>query len=84
MIEQFKNFIRHGKQANNGNQKSPVPVDNFNAYPEIKSRVDNSFAIQQIVAEEREQRSKMPSYPGLERYQILDKMGEYVNFKFII
>lgn len=85
MIEQLKNFIRNGKQANNGNNvnndrnpKSPFLVENFRSYPEIKSRVDNSSAIQQIVAEEREQRNKVPTYPGLERYQILEKMGEYV------
>jgi hypothetical protein len=93
MIEQLKNFIRHGKQANkhvnpdnNGNHDqypiSPAPIDNFQAYPEIKTRVDNSSAIQQIVAEEREQRNKMPTYPGLERFQILEKMGEYVKSKF--
>ncbi|GES85992.1 Pkinase-domain-containing protein [Rhizophagus clarus] len=86
MIEQLKNFIRHGKQANkhanpdNGNNDqypvSPAPIDN--SYPEIKTRVDldNSSAIQQIVAEEREQRNKMPTYPGLDRYQILEKMGD--------
>lgn len=93
MIEQLKNFIRHGKQANkhgnpdnnsgnNDQYPSPAPIDNFQAYPEIKTRVDNSSAIQQIVAEEREQRNKMPTYPGLERYQILEKMGEYVISKF--
>jgi hypothetical protein len=95
MIEQLKNFIRHGKQASkhvnpenitdNGEHypKSPVPVDNYRAYPEIKTRADNSTAIQQIVAEEREQRNKMPIYPGLERYQLLEKMGEYVKSFFI-
>lgn len=94
MIEQLKNFIRHGKQANkhanpdnnNGNNDqypvSPAPIDN--SYPEIKTRVDNSSAIQQIVAEEREQRNKMPTYPGLERYQILEKMGEYVKSIFFM
>ncbi|CAI2161626.1 2015_t:CDS:2 [Funneliformis geosporum] len=85
MIEQLKNFIRHGKQAikhdnNYGNNdrypKSPVEIENFRDHPEIKTRVDNSSAIQQIVAEEREQRNKMPTYPGLERYHILDKMGD--------
>src|SRR3954453_355866 len=88
MIEQLKNFIGDGKQANNGNKndrypKSTLPIDNFRAYPEVKSRVDNSSAIQQIVAEEREQRNKVPTYPGLERYQILEKMGEYVESFFL-
>jgi serine/threonine-protein kinase RCK2 len=85
MIEQLKNFIRQGKQANknvnpDNNEDNypitPVPIDSVRAYPEIKTRVDNSSAIQQIVAQEREQRNKMPTYPGLERYQILGKMGD--------
>ena len=67
MIEQLKNFIRQGKQANkpdnnDGNNErypvTPSPIDNVRSYVEIKTR-DNSSAIQQLVAEEREQRKKM-------------------------
>jgi hypothetical protein len=32
--------------------------------------------IQQIVAEEREKQGKMPKYPGLERYELVQKMGD--------
>jgi serine/threonine-protein kinase RCK2 len=32
--------------------------------------------IQQIVAEEREKQGKLPRYPGLERYQLVEKMGD--------
>ena len=32
--------------------------------------------LQQIVDEEKEQRNKMPKYPGLERYVLTDKMGD--------
>lgn len=32
--------------------------------------------IEALVAEEREQASKMPKYPGLERYILLEKMGD--------
>lgn len=32
--------------------------------------------IQQIVAEERQSQSKMPRYPGLERWILLEKMGD--------
>src|SRR5947207_1554974 len=32
--------------------------------------------IQQIVAEEREKQSKLPRYPGLERYHLVEKMGD--------
>ena len=32
--------------------------------------------IQQIVDEERQSRSRMPKYPGLERWALIDKMGD--------
>ena len=32
--------------------------------------------IEQIVAEERQSRSKMPKYPGLERWILSEKMGD--------
>lgn len=32
-----------------------------------------------IVQEERQAKSKMPVYKGLERFKLLDKMGEYVS-----
>ncbi|ERF68800.1 hypothetical protein EPUS_06244 [Endocarpon pusillum Z07020] len=32
--------------------------------------------LQQIINEEREQKGKLPKYPGLERYVLLEKMGD--------
>ena len=32
--------------------------------------------VEQIVQEEREAKSKMPVYKGLENYKLLEKMGE--------
>jgi len=32
--------------------------------------------IERIVAEERESKGKLPKYPGLERWQLLEKMGD--------
>ncbi|KXS96801.1 hypothetical protein AC578_8314 [Pseudocercospora eumusae] len=32
--------------------------------------------LERIVAEERESKGKLPRYPGLERYQLLEKMGD--------
>ena len=32
--------------------------------------------IERIVAEERESKGKMPKYPGLERWQLVEKMGD--------
>ncbi|RHZ62432.1 hypothetical protein Glove_340g81 [Diversispora epigaea] len=86
MIEQLKNFIRHGKHANQKlvgqdkthydyEPKNPITIDGNRIYPE-KTRVDNATAVAQIVAEERVQKSKLPTYSGLERYHILEKMGE--------
>lgn len=35
--------------------------------------------VEQIVQEEKEAKSKMPMYKGLEKYQLVEKMGEYVR-----
>lgn len=40
-----------------------------------KSRHDDA-AIQKIIDEERVSRSKFPKYPGLERWELLEKMGD--------
>ena len=32
--------------------------------------------IERIVAEERESKGKLPKYPGLDRYQLIEKMGD--------
>ncbi len=39
-------------------------------------RRKHEVEIEAIVAEEREQRGKMPKYPGLERYILIEKMGD--------
>lgn len=36
-------------------------------------------AAARIVAEEREARGKLPEYPGLDKYKLILKMGEYVH-----
>ncbi|KAG0335834.1 hypothetical protein BG004_008298 [Podila humilis] len=36
----------------------------------------NSEAASRIVAEEKQAKSKMPVYPGLERYRLVEKMGD--------
>ena len=42
-----------------------------------KYDVEYNEAAQRIVAEEREARHRLPRYPGLERFRLIDKMGEY-------
>ncbi|CAG8594230.1 17923_t:CDS:2 [Dentiscutata erythropus] len=78
MIEQFKHFIRHGKQANkNSTAQNNITFENESKVPYYtEEKVDNDTAVARIVAEEREQRSKLPNYPGLERYRLLQKMGD--------
>lgn len=36
----------------------------------------DSSVLERIVAEERESKGKLPRYPGLERYQLIEKMGD--------
>ena len=44
--------------------------------PEIPVKRAREAEIEQIIAEEKTNRSKMPHYPGLERYVLLEKMGD--------
>lgn len=90
VIEQLKNFIRHGKNAvaasvggDNAVGSAPSSRQQYaddtqqstNVAPEQKT---NFEAAAFIVEEEKLAKSKMPFYPGLERYQLIEKMGEYV------
>lgn len=38
----------------------------------------NKEIAEYIVKEEREAKSKLPQYPGLEQFKLIEKMGEYV------
>lgn len=49
---------------------------NAQAPSESQPRRDRSVEIERIVAEEKETRSKMPKYPGLERWILVEKMGD--------
>lgn len=44
--------------------------------PEAQTKRSREAEIQQIVAEERQSRSKMPKYPDLDRWALVDKMGD--------
>ncbi|KAK9240396.1 kinase-like domain-containing protein [Lipomyces kononenkoae] len=78
VLENLKNFIRHGKHAQDYDSGALVdagaqiysPV----AEPTEKKVFDDVIA--RIVAEENEQRSKLPTYPGLDRWLLLEKMGD--------
>jgi hypothetical protein len=44
--------------------------------PDSQVRQDRSVEIERLVAEENMNRSKMPKYPGLERWILVEKMGD--------
>ncbi|KAK9475220.1 kinase-like domain-containing protein [Dipodascopsis tothii] len=78
----LKNFIRHGKQAhafdglfddNEGLQNDSTDTED-NRHVDKKEIYDNVIA--QIVAEESEQRGKLPIYPGLSQWKLIEKMGD--------
>lgn len=41
-----------------------------------KQKDYDSSVLERIVAEERESKGKLPRYPGLERWQLVEKMGD--------
>lgn len=43
---------------------------------EQKQKDYDASVLERIVAEERESKGKLPRYPGLERWQLVEKMGD--------
>ncbi|KAA8647346.1 serine/threonine-protein kinase [Aspergillus tanneri] len=56
-------------------QAQPQPQPSQKS-PDLPTRRAREAEIEQIVAEEKSIRSKMPKYPGLERWILLEKMGD--------
>lgn len=131
-IQQFKNFIRHGKQARAADPPRDHPTTNVSNVHAQHSRVPHGISepvvghnkqaayqqpgghigeysvaagdnrnvaaqaaggaanmagknqklqvnqadLAQLVADEREKAAKMPRYPGLERFILIEKMGD--------
>lgn len=55
---------------------SGQPQASQRSSPEAPVKRGREAEIEQIIAEEKSSRSKMPKYPGLERYALLEKMGD--------
>ncbi|KAJ7591248.1 kinase-like domain-containing protein [Mycena floridula] len=78
VVDAFKNLIRHGKHHRNDNdplspssaQPSPPPT----VEPEMQPVARD--AAEQIVKEEREAKSQLPVYKGLEGFELVEKMGD--------
>lgn len=45
----------------------------------IKQSQQYTREVEKIVQEERAAKEKMPTYKGLERFRLVEKMGEYVS-----
>jgi hypothetical protein len=90
VFENLKNFIRHGKQAYGPTAKDGGPlVGTVSETGDLEKDMiehqalhpahtvhEYDVAVKQIVAEENEQRSRLPRYPGLDRYKLMSKMGD--------
>jgi len=86
----FPDLIRHGKnhhqstkQQQHQTSQDPQPSQNQQSAPASQSHKRQEASTPQtkelaakIVEEERQARVKMPTYKGLERFKLLDKMGE--------
>ena len=68
-LERIDSKARSSKPGNGGEQMQQTPVS-----PSSGRR--HELEVQQIVAEEKINRSTMPTYPGLERWVIVEKMGD--------
>lgn len=78
-------LIRHGKHHNHHREDPPAPEQSSNI-PSPKQPDQNPpvhrEAVEKIVQEEREAKTQMPVYKGLENFKLLEKMGEYVRAIF--
>lgn len=121
MMQNLKNFIRHGKQARHladqtdgeharhakhthsdpsdhirrepaAETKAPAPaqpqpIDSSKKTPSGQQGGDGFTSgmanqkydenlLARLITEEKENKGKLPKYPGLERYKLLEKMGD--------
>lgn len=60
--------------AHAGAEKQKLPQKNAEA--SVDKRDYDPSVIERIVAEERESQGKLPRYPGLERWTLIEKMGD--------
>ncbi|CDK24628.1 unnamed protein product [Kuraishia capsulata CBS 1993] len=79
MFGNFKQFIRHGKQANLYQDPGATPEASL-ATPEEGQRHDKkdqySKMATDIVREENEERKRKQQYANLDRYALMEKLGE--------
>lgn len=70
-------LIRHGKHHRNVNRQAPVDSHDLRQPQDVSNTITHRAA-RIVVDEERKEQSTMPTYEGLEDFELEDKMGEYV------
>ncbi|KAI1324799.1 CAMK/CAMK1 protein kinase [Xylariaceae sp. FL0255] len=70
--------VQPGDNVNRVAQADGVTAHHAEAYQGVSSKNGHKGGdhVAKIVQEENENRSKFPKYPGLERWQLLEKMGD--------
>ncbi|KAF9189355.1 hypothetical protein BGZ51_009669 [Haplosporangium sp. Z 767] len=68
---------QHHEQQQRRQHQSTINKHRFHSdYVPAYSNSNRTEAASRMVAEEKHQRSKLPAYPGLERFTLLEKMGD--------
>ena len=67
--------VDNRNQAAKAGAAAGAAVDREQKKQQAKKDVDQDV-LERIVAEERESKGKLPRYPGLERYHLIEKMGD--------
>lgn len=62
----------HSQSSRSEATERAASIESDNSY----QRTKYDSAVKRIIAEENDAKSKKPAYPGLERYEILEKMGD--------
>jgi len=83
-IAQVGQHDYHGQKAQDFTIAGGQPGANIVAKAENQAaqrqqrdqKYEEQEALERIVAEEREAKGKLPKYPGLERWQLIEKMGD--------
>lgn len=68
--------VADANQANRAAQAGHAAAHAVGVNQKVGGKKVDAEALARIVAEENEAKGKLPRYPGLERYKLLEKMGD--------
>jgi hypothetical protein len=84
MIAQFKSLFKSKKSSTKGNSSillfTLIVYHSLFLFISIEMSLEDKLKTKdfatRIVEEENERKNQMPQYPGLERFEIIEKIGE--------